>query len=86
MVTTRVMAWKTIAGSKVTLVVVTALVVGLISFFTIRYYVIRRDYTLSSKTLFYKSHAVILTPNKRLIPLAFYKLMDPKQRLYPVDR
>jgi len=31
------MAWKTIAGSKVTLVVVTALVVGLISFFTIRY-------------------------------------------------
>lgn len=31
------MAWKTIAGSKVTLVVVTALVAGLISFFTIRY-------------------------------------------------
>lgn len=29
--------WKIIAGSKVTLVVVTALVVGLISFFTIRY-------------------------------------------------
>ena len=31
------MLWRTIAGSKVTLVVVTALVVGLISFFTIRY-------------------------------------------------
>jgi len=30
-------AWKIIAGSKVTLVAVTALVAGLISFFTIRY-------------------------------------------------